>query len=224
MTPAFVTYLRVSTRKQGDSGLGLEAQKTAVSRHCSEVGGTILGEFVEVESGKNDDRPRLAEAMKLCRLTGAVLLIAKLDRLGRDAAFLLGLAKAGIEFEAADMPNANRMTVGIMAVVAEQEREMISQRTKAALAAAKARGVKLGGWRGGSAPDHTKATHARIRKADAFAASVLPIIQGMQAEGMSLRSIAAALTDRGIRTARGGAWTATAVTNLLTRTREQEPA
>ena len=144
----FVSYLRVSTARQGRSGLGLEAQRQAVEDFLNGGNWQLVKEFVEVESGKNADRPQLAKAFQLCRLIGAKLVIAKLDRLSRDAHFLLGLEKAGVDFVAADMPQANRLTIGIMAVMAQHEREMISERTKAALAAAKRRGVKLGGFRG----------------------------------------------------------------------------
>src|SRR5215210_250041 len=144
----FVSYLRVSTDRQGRSGLGLEAQRKAVEDFLNGGCWDLIAEFVEVESGKRDDRPKLAEALALCRLHKATLVIAKLDRLSRDAHFLLGLQKelqqAGLRFVAADMPEANELTVGIMAVVAQAERKMISARTKAALAAAKARGVRLG--------------------------------------------------------------------------------
>jgi DNA invertase Pin-like site-specific DNA recombinase len=146
----WVSYLRVSTGRQGRSGLGLEAQRKAVDDFLNGGDGNVVKEFVEVESGKKSDRPILAEAIKACRLYGAKLVIAKIDRLSRDAHFLLGLEKAGIDFVAADMPNANRLTVGIMAMIAEEERRMISRRTKDALAAAKRRGVKLGGYRVGS--------------------------------------------------------------------------
>ena len=144
----FVSYLRVSTARQGRSGLGLEAQRQAVEDFLNGGNWQLVKEFVEVESGKKADRPQLAKAFQLCRLIGAKLVIAKLDRLSRDAHFLLGLEKAGVDFVAADMPQANRLTIGIMAVMAQHEREMISERTKAALAAAKRRGVKLGGDRG----------------------------------------------------------------------------
>src|SRR6478672_7066864 len=141
----FVSYLRVSTKRQGDSGLGLEAQRAAVETWLNGGRWQLVEEHVEVESGKRDDnRPALAKAFDACRAFNAKLVIAKLDRLSRDAHFLLGLEKAGVEFVAVDMPHANRLTVGIMALVAEQEREAISQRTKAALNAAKARGTRLG--------------------------------------------------------------------------------
>src|SRR5271156_4544949 len=146
----FVSYLRVSTARQGQSGLGLEAQRASVADYLNGGKWEVIKEFVEVESGSRNDRPELAKAMSLCRLRNATLVIAKIDRLSRDAHFLLGLQKAGVRFVAADMPEANEMVVGIMAVVAQAERKMISTRTKAALAAAKARGVKLGGARGGA--------------------------------------------------------------------------
>ncbi len=144
MASAFVSYLRVSTERQGRSGLWLEAQRKAVADFLTGGSWRHVAELVEVESGSRDNRPRLSEAMALCRLHGATLVIAKLDRLSRDAAFLLNLQKAGVRFVAADMPEANELVVGIMAVVAQAERKMISTRTKAALAAAKARGVRLG--------------------------------------------------------------------------------
>ena len=146
----FVAYYRVSTARQGASGLGLEAQREAVASHVASVGGRILAEHVEVESGKSSDRPVLADVMRQCRLTGAILLIAKLDRLSRDAGFLIGLRDAGVDFLAADMPNANRLTVGIMALVSEQEPEALSARTTAALAAPTAPGRKLCGRHSGT--------------------------------------------------------------------------
>ena len=217
MDGQFVAYYRVSTAKQGISGLGIEAQQAAVVTFLNGGQWSLSGEFTETESGKNNDRPKLAAAMRLCKLTGAMLLVAKLDRLSRDAHFLIGLEKAGVDFVAVDMPNANRLTVGIMALVAQQEREAISARTKAALAAAKARGTKLGGYRGGAAPDAAQASLARIAKADAFAGQVGPMVREMVASGTGLRAIAAKLTEQGIRTARGGGWTAQAVKNLLAR-------
>src|SRR3954469_11857326 len=144
----FVAYYRVSTEKQGRSGLGLEAQQEAVRSYLNGGGWHLMAEVVEVESGKKNDRPRLAEALRLCRLHGAILIIAKLDRLARNVAFISNLMESGVEFTAVDFPQANRLTVHILAAVAEHEREMISRRTKDALAAAKARGTKLGGNQG----------------------------------------------------------------------------
>src|SRR3954447_16722721 len=145
---AFVAYYRVSTERQGRPGLGLDAQRKAVEDFLNGGNWRLVAEFKEIESGKHSDRPALAKAFRACRLHGAKLVIAKLDRLSRDAHFLLGLEKAGVDFVAADMPTANRLTVGIMAMVADEERRLISKRTKGALAAAKKRGVKLGGDRG----------------------------------------------------------------------------
>lgn len=214
-TGRFVAYYRVSTEKQGRSGLGLEAQQAAVVQYLNGGAWTLLAEFTEVESGKNNERPQLAKAMKHCRLTGASLVIAKIDRLSRNAAFLMGLRDAGVSFVAADMPDANEMTVGIMAVVAQGERRAISDRTKAALAATKARGTVLGGYRGGPVVDYRAGIEARQAKALAFAESVRPTVEEMREQGMSLRAIAAELQAREIRTPRGGAWTAKAVMNVL---------
>jgi DNA invertase Pin-like site-specific DNA recombinase len=212
----WIAYYRVSTDRQGESGLGLEAQKAAVATYLNGGRWTLLGEYIEIESGKRDDnRPQLAAAMAQCEMTGATLCIAKLDRLSRDAHFLLGLQKSGVEFMCADMPQANKLTIGLLAVVAQHEREQISARTKAALAAAKARGTILGGYKGGPVPDGRLGTVAKRAKADAFAARVRPAIEAMQ--GKSLNEIAAALTEQGIRTAQGGAWTATAVRRVLAR-------
>jgi DNA invertase Pin-like site-specific DNA recombinase len=208
--------LLVSTGRQGRSGLGLEAQRKSVDDFLN-GGAKVVKEFVEVESGKKSDRPILAEAIKACRLYGAKLVIAKIDRLGRDAHFLLGL-----DFVAADMPNANRFTVGIMAMIAEEERRMISRRTKDALAAAKRRGVKLGGYRAGSrltAKARKAGQEANARIAAERAAYVMPVIAELQAAGaVSLRAIAVGLNARGIPTARGiGPWSATQVLRTLGR-------
>ena len=167
----------------------------------------MAAEFVEGESGKNNDRAELAKAIKACRLYGAKLLIAKLDRLSRDAHFLLGLEKAGVEFTAADMPNANRLTVGIMAMVAEEERRMISARTKAALQAVKARGKVLGGFRGGPVIDdaaRSLSLASRKAAAGARALDVAPVIGELRSASVnSLGALAKALTARGIPTAKG---------------------
>jgi DNA invertase Pin-like site-specific DNA recombinase len=216
----WISYLRVSTDRQGKSGLGLEAQRASVTDFLNGGSWKLIKEFVEVESGKRANRPQLEAALAACRLYGAKLVIAKLDRLSRDAHFLLGLDKAGVDFVAADMPNANRLTVGIMAMVAEEERRMISSRTKAALAAAKARGTKLGGNRGVKPTAKMRALSASALKqrADARAADIGPTIKALQAAGAtSLRSIAAGLNEQGIPTARGGRWSAVQVQRVLER-------
>jgi DNA invertase Pin-like site-specific DNA recombinase len=213
----FVAYYRVSTAQQGRGGLGLDAQREAVRVFLAGRANELAEEFTEVESGKNADRPQLARALDACRLTAGVLVIAKLDRLSRDAHFLLGLEKAGVEFVAADMPNANRLTVRLMAVIAQEEREMISARTKAALAAAKARGKTLGGNRGGTKVDPAQGRAARSRIADDYARQVGPIaIEVWQAKG-SYGQASAMLTARGIRTPRGGKWSRAAVRTLIQR-------
>jgi DNA invertase Pin-like site-specific DNA recombinase len=217
----WIAYLRVSTQRQGKSGLGLEAQRNAVTEFLNGGNWSLVKEYVEVESGKRSDRPELAKAIQACRAYGAKLVIAKLDRLSRDAHFLLGLEKAGVDFVAADMPTANRLTVGIMAMVAEEERRMISKRTKEALQAAKRRGVKLGGDRGVIPSRTTRklAVDAIQARAAAKAADLAPIIAELRAAGVSSRSaLAVSLNERGIPTPRGkGQWTATQVSRLLER-------
>jgi DNA invertase Pin-like site-specific DNA recombinase len=146
----FVSYLRVSTARQGRSGLGLEAQREAVSVFLNGGRWKLVENVIEVESGKKNDRPELARALRLCRMKQATLLVAKLDRLARNVAFISALMESGVDFTAVDFPTANRLTVHVLAAVAEHEAAMISARTKAALAAAKRRGVKLGGHRGNS--------------------------------------------------------------------------
>jgi DNA invertase Pin-like site-specific DNA recombinase len=215
----WVSYLRVSTGRQGKSGLGLEAQRQQVADFLNGGDWQLVKEFVEVESGKNGERPVVAEALKACRVYGAKLIIAKIDRLSRDAHFLLGLEKAGVDFVAADMPNANRLTVGVMAMLAEEERRMISARTKAALAAAKRRGVKLGGYRVGAkvtAKARKAGNAANAQRAATRAADLAPVISELQASGaVSLQAIADGLNGRGIPAARGGRWSATQVARAL---------
>ena len=206
---AVVAYYRVSTERQGQSGLGLDAQRSAVAAYVA--GRDILGEFVEVESGRKDNRPQLATALALCRQKRAVLVIAKVDRLARSVAFISNLMESGVEFIAVDMPQANRLTLHILAAVAEHERELISQRTRAALAAAKARGIKLGNPR----PDMTMMGAAAVASARRFRLSILPTIRSLQAEGRSLRGIAAELNARGISSARGRTWHAASVRAVL---------
>lgn len=214
----FVAYYRVSTARQGRSGLGLDAQREAVRAFLDGSKGELADSFTEVESGKHADRPQLLLALDACHLTAAVLVIAKLDRLSRDAHFLLGLEKAGVEFVAADMPNANRLTVRLMAVIAQEEREMISARTRAALAAAKARGQKLGGNRGGPKVDPAKGLARRVGRADDYARQVGPIALAAWQDTATYGQAAAALTARGVRTPRGGGqWTRAAVRSVIQR-------
>lgn len=216
----FVAYYRVSTKRQGQSGLGLEAQEKAVMDFLNGGEWQLIESFTEVESGKRDDRPELAKATKRCKLTGARLVIAKIDRLTRDPHFLWGLQKAGVDFVAADMPHANKLTVGIMALVAEQEREAISARTKAALAAAKERGVKLGNPNGAK---HLKqygnqAAVAAIKaKAQERATDLQDKVLELQSTGLSVRGIAGELNRQAIMTARGGSWGPSSVHRLLER-------
>jgi DNA invertase Pin-like site-specific DNA recombinase len=220
----FVAYYRVSTARQGRSGLGLEAQRQAVTDYLDGGNWTLIAEHTEIESGKHADRPELLAAMDACRRTGARLVIAKLDRLSRDVHFLSGLQKAGIEFVAVDMPTANRFTVHIMAALAEHEREMISARTKAALAAAKANGRKLGGKRVNrrtglpdpSVPDWHKSQASIRQRVEARARDLAPLIAELQVAGhTSLRELARALNARHIRTPRGVPWSASTVRALL---------
>src|SRR5215204_2579923 len=217
----WVAYYRVSTDRQGKSGLGLDGQRAAVVDFLNGGNWKVAKEFTEVESGKRSDRPMLAGAIKACRLYGAKLIIAKLDRLSRDAHFLLGLEKAGVDFIAADMPNANRLTVGIMAMVAEEERRMISARTKAALQAAKARGTKLGGDRGvmPTAETRARAKAAVQQRAAARAAEIAPTIAELREAGItSLQAIARQLNEAGIPTPRGqGGWSAVQVARVMER-------
>ncbi len=218
-----VAYERVSTARQGRSGLGLEAQRKAIDDFAAERGAEVLARFTEVESGKVADRPELAKALHLARVTGATLVIAKLDRLSRNAAFLLTLRDSGVRFLAVDMPEANDLTVGIMALVAQQEREAISRRTREALAAARARGVKLGNPNGAAALRRAgrggQALHKAVAgNADEFARDLVAVVKDIRQEGhVSLRAIASELTLRGIRTRRGGAWQVSNVRNLLRR-------
>jgi len=215
----FVSYLRVSTAKQGATGLGIEAQRAAVAQFLNGGRWQLITEVVEVESGKRDDRPKLAEALKLCRIHNATLVIARLDRLSRDASFLIGLQKSGVRFVAADMPEANEMVVGIMAVIAQAERKKISTNTRAALAEAKKRGVKMGGFRGHvpTAEQRHDALAARQGHATARASDLLPTVRQLQAQGVtSLNGLARALSEKGIETARGSSkWSAVQVQRLL---------
>lgn len=219
----FVAYHRVSTARQGRSGLGLAAQKAAIDLLASERGSYVIAAFTEIESGKISDRPELTKALHLAKVTGATLAIARLDRLSRNAAFLLTLRDSGVRFIAADIPEANDLTVGIMALVAQQERETIARRTREALAAAKARGTKLGNPNGAEALRRAGQGNAAIlnaiaANADAYAAALAPVVAAVQRSGRtSLRAIAEELNERGIVTRRDGRWHVSNVRNLLNR-------
>ena len=214
----YVAYYRVSTERQGRSGLGLEAQKHAVEDFLQSTGGTLRAEFVEVQSGKNEDRAKLLEAVKLCKLTRSTLLIAKLDRLSRNAAFLLTLQNSGTRFVAVDNPDMNETVVGILAVLAQAERKAISERTKAALAAAKRRGVKLGNprLRPGTEATALAASKAASEGARVRAEELRDVVDEAHAKGCaSLRQIAEHLNSQGFSTPRGGRWAPASVSRLL---------
>lgn len=225
---AFVSYYRVSTERQGRSGLGLEDQRGKVAAHIEREGGQLVAEFTEIESGKRNDRPQLAKALAAARARGAVLIIAKLDRLARNARFLLGVVEgvgeAGVAF--CDLPQlpagpVGKFMVTMLAAVAELEAGMISQRTKAALDVAKARGVQLGNpnLRAGDAKTARKATKVRTTAAKAKARDVLPYIKAAQKAGAAtLAQVAEALTARGVRTPAGKAtWAPAQVQRVLAR-------
>lgn len=214
----FVAYYRVSTAKQGQSGLGLEAQRQTVIDSIGE--NELLEEFTEVESGKHNGRPQFQAALKLARLTNSTLIVAKLDRLSRNAAFLNDLFDADVPIRCADMPFADRFTVGILAQVAQWERERISDRTKAALVVAKARGRILGGKRPNqrcvSAAGRHKSVLARQAASAQRKLDLMPYVEAARAAGhVSLRGIAAYLNGRRIAAPRGGPWQAAQVARLL---------
>lgn len=223
-----VTYARVSTVRQGHSGLGLEAQQQALSSFAASGGHRVVAAFVEVESGKHADRPELRAALAACRLHRATLCIAKLDRLSRSMLFIAGVMDSGVDFVACDMPAASRISLHIMAAMAEYERDMISQRTKAALAAAKARGVRLGNPNGAAAllagcrEASAKGGAATRRRADEHAAQVLPLLRRLQADGCDGASaLARALNNKGVPTPSGGAvWHAEQVRRVIRRAGE----
>lgn len=223
-----VSYLRVSTNGQGKSGLGIEAQRAAIARFAEAEGVTIAAEFVEVETGKGSDaldrRPQLKAALAAAKKAGCSVVVAKLDRLSRDVAFIAGLMAQRVPFVVAELgSNVDPFVMHLFAAVAERERAMISERTKAALAAAKARGTVLGNPR--LAEAQKKASAVRSANADAFAQNVRPLIDQIRAAGVtSLRNIAAALDARGVRPLRAEKWSAVAVSAILGRTTPTEPA
>lgn len=210
---AWVIYRRVSTARQGQSGLGLAAQESALASFlASRPGDQVLAEFVEIESGKNDERPQLAKALDECRLRGARLLVSKLDRLSRDVHFLSGLLKSDVEILFAEMPTADLFRLHLEAVIAEDEARKISARTKAALAAAKRRGVQLGGFRGTviTSEAQRKGRASQSQSSAEFAERLKPHITELRAAGASTyAAIADGLTTRGVRTPRGStSWSA----------------
>jgi DNA invertase Pin-like site-specific DNA recombinase len=216
-----VSYLRVSTSGQGKSGLGLEAQREMITRFAHMNGFEVVAEHQEIETGKGADaldrRPMLRKALAQARKLACAVIVAKLDRLSRDVHFISGLMSQRVPFLVAELgPRVPPFMLHICAAVAEEERRMISERTKAALKAAKARGVRLGNPK-------IEVAHAKNKaEADAFAAGVKPLIERLRAEGLSLRAIAAKLTEQGVRTARGGRWEAAQVRGVLLRERGRE--
>jgi DNA invertase Pin-like site-specific DNA recombinase len=225
MTGKIVTYLRVSTERQGRSGLGLEAQRAAVESFVKRTGSTVAREFLEVESGRHDDRPKLAEALAFARRAKATLCVAKLDRLSRSVRFIAAVLDSGVEFAAADMPDANRMTLHILAAIAEGEARAISDRTRVALQAAKANGVKLGSHN----PACRSLTLRARRKGQALGAAsnrrnaseayadLAPFVANLRGDGLSLRAIADRLNDDGHSTRSDKPWSAVQVFRILKR-------
>lgn len=219
----FVAYYRVSTRQQGASGLGLEAQRATVEQFIASHGGVVVDEFTEVASGTNDDRCEAAKAIRYCRMKNATLLVAKLDRLARSTQFMAMLKQSGVKFVIAENPSLNDLVIHIMAGIAENEATVISDRIKAALQAKRARGGVLGNAELLAEvrnTDTTAANMARVNAADSFAGDTMAVIEDIRAEcsqGASLRTLAAELNGRGFTTARGGEWTATSVNRVLKR-------
>jgi DNA invertase Pin-like site-specific DNA recombinase len=229
MQSKIIAYLRVSTKKQGASGLGLEGQRAAVEAYGRQTGAQIIAEYVEVESGKLADRPELAKALAHVRRNKAVLIVAKLDRLARNVAFTSAIMRAGVDFICCDNPNANKLTIHILAAVAEDEAERISARTKAALAVARRKGIKLGSarpghWKGREdrrlvgARNGAKASGAVSTKAATEAYQDLrPTVAELRERGLSLRAIAKELNEQGHTTRRGRVWNPVQVARLVDR-------
>lgn len=210
----FISYVRVSTQKQGVSGLGLEAQQHAVAAYVSSQSGELVGEYVEVESGRKTDkhRPKLSEALTACKKQKAVLVVAKLDRLARNVHFISGLMEAKVKFVALDMPEANELTLHVMAAFAEHEAKRISERTKAALAVAKGRGVVLGA----AGPANLRPNVAeRQAKSQEFAKSLAGVFAGFKQQCLSQRQMVEELNRLEIKSARGGQWSLVQVQRVL---------
>lgn len=212
MNQKFIAYYRVSTDRQGQSGLGLDAQRIAVLQHITNTG-EMIAEFTEIESGKKNDRPQLAAALAACKKQKARLIIAKLDRLARNVAFIANLMESGVEFIAVDNPHANKLMLHMLAAFAEHEREQISKRTKEALAAAKARGTRLGNPH----PDNSlmRGRTTISKNVTTRLTRVKPVIIELHNQGLSSRAIAKELNQRGIPTARGKEWMSATVCNVL---------
>jgi len=206
----YIAYYRVSTKRQGQSGLGLEGQQAAVDSYCKP-----LESFTEVESGKNNQRPELQKAIAACKRHGATLIVAKLDRLARNVAFVSRLMESGVEFVARDHPTATRLTIQILVAVAENEARQISERTKAALKAYKARGGVLGNTKNLITTAAPKARAANVAAAERHKAEVLPIARELREAGRTLKEVADILTGRGVLTRRGNRWSVVAVSRLL---------
>lgn len=225
MTKKIVAYLRVSTDRQGRSGLGLEGQRAAVEAFVARTGAAIVREYVEVESGRNDERPKLAEALAFARRSKGTLLVAKLDRLSRSVRFIATVLDSGVEFAAADVPDANRLLLHVLAAVAEAEAKAISERTKAALQAARARGVALG-THNPAVPSlnasarrkgQRRGADANRRRAVEAYADLQPFMTDLRAQGHTLRAIAQCLSDEGHKTRTDRPWSATQVLYVLRR-------
>ncbi len=215
-TACYIAYYRVSTRAQGESGLGLEAQRAAVSGF---VRGPIVAEFTEVESGKHNQRAQLALAIDRAKREGAILVIAKLDRLSRYASFIFTLRDSGVNFQCVDMPDANTLTIGIFATLAQHERELISSRTKAALQAKIAQGAQLGKPENLTLDAQAKGVAGNVARAKANENNrrAVSLIVAYHSAGKNLVEIASELNSAGFRTSRGCSFQATQVMRLLKR-------
>lgn len=223
MLQCAISYVRVSTQRQGRSGLGIEAQRTAIAQFAAAENLAVAGEFVEIETGKGADaldrRPQLTAALAAARRARCPVIVAKLDRLSRDVAFISSLMAQRVPFIVAELGvDADPFMLHLYAALAEKERRLISERTRAALASRKHSGTRLGNT-SNAAEAATLGRNRSIREADRFAQSILPIIRSIQNSGIvSLRGLAIALNDRGVRTARGGKWQVSNVRNVLART------
>jgi DNA invertase Pin-like site-specific DNA recombinase len=216
-----VAYRRVSTQKQGRSGLGLAAQDAAIQAYASQAGCTVVGEFTEVETGKNSDRPELAKAINCAKRNRAVLVIAKLDRISRKVYFISGLMEAGVDFFAADCPNDDITMTHFRAVIAEDEGRKISQRTKSALAIAKERGTKLGTPENLTAEAQAKGAAANRDQAISAYALITPLVEKLRGQRLTMQAIADELNARGRTTRRGTPWSATQVKRVLDRANQE---